>query len=50
MFERDEGPARVKLVVAYDGTGFRGWADQPDVRTVQGVLGRGLERFLRHQP
>ncbi|MDQ6854576.1 MAG: tRNA pseudouridine(38-40) synthase TruA [Actinomycetota bacterium] len=50
LFERDEGPARVRLVVAYDGTGFRGWADQPDVRTVHGVLGRALERFLRHQP
>jgi tRNA pseudouridine38-40 synthase len=50
LFDRDQGPARVKLVLAYDGTGFHGWADQPDVRTVQGVLGRALERFLRHQP
>jgi tRNA pseudouridine38-40 synthase len=48
LFERDEGPARVKLVVAYDGTGFHGWADQPDVRTVEGVVARALERFLRH--
>jgi len=43
LFERDEGPARVKLVVAYDGTGFHGWADQPEVRTVEGVLTRALE-------
>ena len=50
LFERDEGPARVKLVVAYDGTGFHGWADQPEVRTVEGVLTRALERFLRHPP
>jgi tRNA pseudouridine38-40 synthase len=40
----------MKLVVAYDGTGFRGWADQPTVRTVEGVLGNALERFLRHRP
>ena len=50
LFERDEGPARVKLVVAYDGTGFHGWAEQPEVRTVEGVLVRALERFLRHPP
>ena len=41
---------RVKLVVAYDGTGFHGWADQPTVRTVEGVLARALERILRHPP
>jgi tRNA pseudouridine38-40 synthase len=41
---------RVKLVVAYDGTGFHGWADQPGVRTVEGVLTEVLERFLRRAP
>jgi tRNA pseudouridine38-40 synthase len=41
---------RVKLVVAYDGTGFHGWADQPGVRTVEGVLTEVLERFLHHAP
>ena len=46
----DEGQARCKLVVAYDGTGFRGFASQPDVRTVEGVLTRALERVLRHEP
>ena len=42
--------ARLKLVVAYDGTGFHGWADQPGVRTVQGELSQTLERFLRRAP
>ena len=46
----DDRPARVKLVVAYDGTGFRGFAAQTDVRTVEGALSRALERVLRHQP
>ena len=29
---------RLKLTVAYDGRGFRGWAAQPGLRTVEGVL------------
>lgn len=29
---------RVRLDLAYDGTGFSGWAAQPGLRTVQGVL------------
>ena len=35
---------RLKLTVAYDGTGFRGWARQPDQRTVEGVLTEALGR------
>ncbi len=38
---------RIKLVVAYDGTDFRGYAAQPDVRTVEGVLTDAIERVLR---
>jgi tRNA pseudouridine38-40 synthase len=33
---------RVKLTLGYDGTGFRGWARQPDARTVEGELRRAL--------
>jgi tRNA pseudouridine38-40 synthase len=33
---------RLKLTVEYDGTGFRGWAAQPGLRTVEGVLGGAL--------
>ncbi|HEX6207315.1 MAG TPA: tRNA pseudouridine(38-40) synthase TruA [Actinomycetota bacterium] len=40
----------LKLVLAYDGTGFRGWARQPGKRTVQGVLERALERMLGEFP
>jgi tRNA pseudouridine38-40 synthase len=33
---------RLKLTIAYDGTGFRGWARQPGERTVEGELRRAL--------
>jgi tRNA pseudouridine38-40 synthase len=33
---------RLKLTVEYDGTGFRGWAAQPDLRTVEGELRAAL--------
>ncbi len=38
----------IKLVLAYDGTDFRGWARQrdPRVRTVEGVLSRVLSDVL----
>ena len=44
------GPvARVRLLVAYDGTGFSGFAPNPGVKTVGGTLRTSLERVLRHQ-
>ena len=36
-----------RLTIEYDGGGFAGWARQPGLRTVQGVLEDGLERVLR---
>ena len=35
---------RLKLTLEYDGTGFRGWAAQPGLRTVQAVLEDALGR------
>ncbi len=45
------GPAKVKMVVAYDGTDFSGFAPQglPAVRTVGGVLGQAIAKVLRHE-
>ena len=34
--------ARLKLTVEYDGTDFRGWAAQPELRTVEGVVSDAL--------
>lgn len=59
MSSNDAGPSasfprtdqvRVKLVVAYDGTHFHGFAAQPEVRTVAGVLIEALATVLRVDP
>jgi tRNA pseudouridine38-40 synthase len=39
---------RVRLVVAYDGGAFHGFAAQPGVSTVAGTLARTVERVLGH--
>ncbi|GAA4903846.1 tRNA pseudouridine(38-40) synthase TruA [Streptomonospora salina] len=39
--------ARLRLDIAYDGTDFSGWAEQPGRRTVQGELQAALSRVLR---
>ena len=46
----DEPTVRVRLLVAYDGSGFRGFAaqDDPGVRTVAGSLAGAVERVLGH--
>lgn len=41
---------RIRLDIAYDGTHFRGWARQPGLRTVQGVLEEALVRVLGGEP
>ncbi|MCM6776116.1 tRNA pseudouridine(38-40) synthase TruA [Nocardia sp. CDC159] len=38
---------RVRLDIGYDGTDFIGWARQPGLRTVQGVLEESLSKVLR---
>lgn len=38
---------RIKLTVAYLGTGFHGWQRQPGQRTVQGELESALARVMR---
>lgn len=39
--------SRIRLDIAYDGTDFIGWAKQPGLRTVQGVLEESLSKVYR---
>jgi tRNA pseudouridine38-40 synthase len=39
---------RVRLDVAYLGAGYHGFASQPGVRTIGGVLTAAIERTIRH--
>ncbi|CAL4860805.1 tRNA pseudouridine(38-40) synthase TruA [Microbacterium sp. MM2322] len=41
---------RLRIDLAYDGTDFRGWARQPNLRTVQGTLEAALARILGGDP
>lgn len=41
---------RLRIDLAYDGTGFRGWARQPGLRTVQGTLEAAVARLLGGDP
>lgn len=38
--------ATLRATVAYDGTEFRGWARQPGLRTIEGVLGEVVGQEL----
>jgi tRNA pseudouridine38-40 synthase len=42
--------ATFKLTIAYDGSGFSGWARQPGLRTVQEVLEDGVAQILGGTP
>jgi tRNA pseudouridine38-40 synthase len=37
---------RLRLTLEYDGSGFRGWAAQPGLRTVEGELRTALDRVF----
>ena len=37
---------RLKLTLEYDGAGFRGWATQPGLRTVEGMVREALGRVF----
>ncbi|WP_083090170.1 tRNA pseudouridine(38-40) synthase TruA [Actinomyces vulturis] len=45
----NEMSVRVRLDLAYDGTDFSGWAAQPGLRTVEGVLAGALSTILRQE-
>ena len=38
--------ARLKLTLEYDGTGFRGWAAQPGLRTVESTIRAALDEVF----
>ena len=40
---------RIKLTVAYDGTGYSGWQYQPEKNTIEGVLNGELSRLLNEE-
>ena len=44
------GTTRIRLDIAYDGTGMSGWATQPGLRTVQGQIEAGLAGILHSHP
>jgi len=48
LFEDVPPLVRVRLLVAYDGSGFHGFAEQPGQRTVAGVLRAAIEKVAQH--
>ncbi|MET0455893.1 MAG: tRNA pseudouridine(38-40) synthase TruA [Mycobacterium sp.] len=45
--ESDGGHVRLRLDIAYDGTGFAGWATQAEQRTVAGTIDDALSMVFR---
>ena len=45
--DEEPRPVRLRIDLAYDGSGFSGWAAQPGRRTVQDVLAAALGRVLQ---
>jgi tRNA pseudouridine38-40 synthase len=43
----ESGFLRFRIDFSYDGTGFSGWARQPDQRTVQGEIEAALSGLTR---
>lgn len=41
---------RIRLDIAYDGTGFHGWSRQPGLRSVQGEIEAALATIFRRHP
>jgi tRNA pseudouridine38-40 synthase len=39
---------KLRLALEYDGTGFHGWARQPELRTVEGVVRDALDDVFRN--
>lgn len=46
MTDQHPPATRFRLDIAYDGTDFSGWARQPELRTVQGVLEDAIARVF----
>lgn len=40
---------RVKLEIAYDGTGYHGWQIQPNAMTVEGIVNQCLSELLKEE-
>ena len=48
--EQEPRPVRLRIDLAYDGSGFSGWAAQPGRRTVEDAVAAALGRVLRLPP